>query len=71
MCVRFIMSDIIIIKTGIKKAVFLLLNQAPENNAIAYMAVKLSACGITRVSIPNNMNAIIIRLVFMFKLLLY
>ena len=61
-------SDIIIITRGSRKASFLLWKQAPENNAIAYMAVKLSGCGRTRVNTPNNMNTIIIRFVFSFKL---
>ena len=52
---------------GIKRAVFLLLKQAPENNAIAYTAVKLSACGISLVNTPSNMNNVIIKLVFDFN----
>ena len=56
---------------GIKKANFLLLKQAPENNAIAYIAVKLSGCGIIRVNTPNNMNAIIMKFVFSVNLFLF
>tara|TARA_B100002052_G_scaffold114067_1_gene105051 strand:- start:301 stop:507 length:207 start_codon:yes stop_codon:yes gene_type:complete len=51
---------------GIKRAIFLLLKQAPENNAMAYTAVKLSACGISRVNSPSNMNNVMIKLVFDF-----
>ena len=61
-------SDIIIMQRGMKKASFLLLKQAPENNAIAYIAVKLSEWGITRVNTPSNMNAIIMKFVFSFNL---
>ena len=59
-------SDVIIITSGISKAIFLLLKQAPENNAIAYTAVKLSACGIRRVKTPINIKAVIIKFVFSF-----
>ena len=52
---------------GIKRAVFLLLKQAPANNAIAYTAVKLSACGISLVKTPSNINNVIIKLVFDFN----
>ncbi len=60
-------SDINMIDIGIKKDNLLSIKHAPPNNAIAPIIVKFGGWGMIRVSTPNNIKMVSMKL-FLFNI---